>query len=207
MNFNWPDVVATLTGNAVLVGAVGWYLKSAIAHRDAKQLERFRQFLRQTGVEHEVRFKLLHEKRAEMVEAMHGDLVDAFRAVNKVITPFQGEEFETARMENARAALSATQSFVTSFEKKKIYLSEDLANEIEAFVQELWRETYKFHNLMNMAEMRQLPKNYESRDDAWQKSWDAFSKKCPPILQKLQREFRILLGVEMIQNGKEPAGD
>ena len=83
---------------------------------------------------------------------------------------------------------------------KRIYLSEDVAQEIQAFVEELWREAQNFHMLMNMAAMQQLPEDYKSKYDAWQKSWNIFSKKYPIILQKLQREFRILLGVEVNQS-------
>lgn len=196
MNIEITKILTQWGIPALVGGLASFFVTSWRTHILSSELENLRHKLRRIEMEREVRFKELQKRRLEMLDQIHSDLVDAFRAVTKLMTVRQGEEFSQVRVANYRAASTTTREFIEKFEKQKIYLSEQVSKQVEELVQELWKETLKFHWLISMCEQMEPPKGFTSRDDAWLKSWDNFEKRFPPVLKAVQNEFRELLGVE-----------
>ena len=98
MAINWGDVIKTalaiVGGSAGLLAVIAWLIKAVISRALVLQTETFKtklkaeadieieklkNALQMTAVEHQVRFASLHEKRAEVIAELYGRALDAYQ--------------------------------------------------------------------------------------------------------------------------------
>ncbi len=204
------EIIFAISASAIAIAALAWLAKKIVSHFLSKdieaykakleagsemEIEKLRNSLRQIAYEHEVVFSHLHKQRMDAILELHSELLEIKNAVEKVVTPHQGPEFHQVRHENARSAAAKAIAFYKLFEKKKLFLDEKLAAEMDAFVTELYRFNWKFTVEMNMATTPDPISRYGSEFDIWDKNWGRFEKEMKPVLSSLENQFRLLLGV------------
>jgi hypothetical protein len=171
-----------------IAGAAGGIAAVYVAIR-AKSIERFRSALQREGVEHEVRFARLHERRVEVIGDIYTNLVRAEREFASWTRPLQMAG-EPSWEEKGRAAVEASAKFHAHFEEHRIWLEEDLCADVKMVADALY-EAY-----VNYTTYRQDDPNADrERLEMWMKAWKSLSENIPATRRKIEDRVRQLLGV------------
>ena len=203
----WKELLAFISGSTIIIAAVAWLTKSIITHFLSKDVENFKikikaetdrnieelkSALKMTALEHEVRFRRLHEKRAEVIAEIYKKMIDAHFATSSFVA--RGEyENEPNKKEKFKILEEKISEFLEYYGKFKIYLNTDLCEGIEKFAQELRGPALTLNMFINNPDEGTLGKiKQESWTEAWIKVNDTI---VPQARRELEQEFRKLLGV------------
>jgi hypothetical protein len=174
------------------VGLLGGLLGGIAAIYTAvryRAIEDYRARLKAEGIEHEVRFTRLHERRMEIIAELYNAITDAERAFNDWTHPLQFAGYPSKDELGKKAAL-AGKALREEIRKSRIWLDEDLCEQVgtlEQTLNEAWVEftTYDTNDPTQKAEQMK----------AWYSAWKSVSQKFPALRQDIERRFRELLGV------------
>ena len=181
-----PEIILTsFGGSALLLGAVGFLVKSIINHFLSKDVENFKNRLELTAVEHKIRFSNLHEKRALIISKLFELISEVHQLAKSFTSPlgFVGED-KMKEFEDTYKKISDLSNF---FDKNRIYFSEDTCNGVEELIRSFRDPTIKFGVTLSEDLKKEKIK-------AWTEAWEDVDKKVPPIRQRLESEFRGILG-------------
>ncbi len=217
----WKDILIAIVTSASAFTALSWAAKALVTHLLSKdleiykirlkaesdrELESLKNALQRTAFEHQVVFARLHEERAVAIRNLHSQMLDLFHAVEGAVTPSQGPEFYEKRVEQAKHAASLAVEFRGSFERQKLYLSQDLSDQISQFVIELYQFNLRFKLEMDLALSPDPQEKYGEEHEVWLKAWKSFVGRFKPFLSGLEAEFRLLLGSQSGSLAPSPAG-
>lgn len=168
-------------------------LKSELRAGADASLERLRVELQLKGMERQVRFSKLHERRAEAIEELYTRLVDTqFEARRYVLVT--GHD-ESARAKTGSAIYDKLANLNFLIERNRIYLPENICGLLDAFQKELRRAvvavqvyapiTYPASQSIAEEKAREILKAVE-----------AFEANIPRARKSLEEELRAILGGE-----------
>jgi len=208
MSVNWQELLTTVSSTGVIVSAVAYLVKEVLIHRLSREsdafkthlqstsdaeIERLKNTLQMTALEHQVRFSKLHERRAEVIAESYKRLVEdvVWAGQNFISTgAFKGNEQE--REEEFNKTLTHFRNFTEYIEGHRIYLPENICALLDKFVDDL-REI-----VVPVGVWSNIPfPNEETRKeqvDAVKNAFDAFQKGIPLARRALEEEFRAMLG-------------
>ena len=83
----WQSLLVAAGGNATLLLVLGFLGRSLMSTVLAKDLKKFKASLQQAGIEHQIRFSKLHEKRATVLAELYKLLVEAVWRVSEFTSP------------------------------------------------------------------------------------------------------------------------
>jgi hypothetical protein len=153
----------------------------------APAIERLRAVLQREGVEHQVRFTRLHERRVEVVGDIYRNLVRAERAMGSWTRPLQMAG-EPSWEEKGKDAVEAAATFVQHFEENRIWLEADLCAQVQKVASGLYVAYVDFTTYRR--------EDYsDERLKAWQKAWMSVSQEVPATREQIEDRVRELLGV------------
>lgn len=155
--------------------------------------ERLRSQLSIAATEHQVKFSRLHDKRAEVIAALYGLLVQAHWDAGSFISPIELGG-EPTKKEKYVTAMNAIADFFRSFEKNKIYLPSELCDLLEKFVQTMRQKVIGFGVYVQIDEGTMASQSYQKKLEAWTASWEYFDKEVPVARAALEQELRSILG-------------
>lgn len=173
---------------AVVGGALGGAAALFTALR-YHSIESFRAKLRAEGLEHEIRFARLHERRVDVVAELYEKLVDAERAFASWVSPMQ-EAGEPSKSEKGKAAGEAGNALRTFFLRNRIWLDEALCAQIADIDKRLFGTSVRY--------TMYHPEDSSTRTEyleQWQKAWHDVQDDIPPLREAIERRFREMLGV------------
>jgi hypothetical protein len=151
-----------------------------------RKLERFKSDLNRLAKEHEVRFSELHKKRAGIIAELFSLLYKADISV-RVIEIRTKEKHSEATLEYAaKEAKEACNKALEFYERNKLYLSKELSDLI-------------FRSLSTMHLTSSASPFPETRSGALD-IWTEESHRIALIMDRLEQEFRIMLGSEIGDN-------
>lgn len=203
---DWALTILTSTGMSAFVVwlAKSWIserLKNSIKHEYDEKLETHKIELRsqsdieieklksQLGVtarEHEIRFILLHEKRAEVLAETYALL----RALDKGLRDYVSMFESTAgpsREERRDVAADAHAAFQLYYVSKLIFFPEETANRLETIDQQLVTS-------FNIFAIQVDTSNGPDKTKTWMEVNNKIESEIKPALDELANEFRKLLG-------------
>jgi hypothetical protein len=200
----WQVIVVAILGNSTVVAVlalIGKKVTEQVLSRDierfkrdphskaASEVERFRAALQLSTIEHQVRFSTLHEKRATVIAELSGQLAEAMWAAESFLNPlhFAGEPTKAEKHAKARAKVA---EFFRYFDKHRIYLPQELCEQLEEFIRQVRRLVIDFgvygtHGDPPHPDPEQL--------EVWVRNWEAIKTEVPKARQALENEFRLLL--------------
>ena len=193
----WKDVFAPIGGMAfaawLIRSIVKLYLSKDLEHHKAqlktdsdKELEELRTSLHKTAYEHEVRFRGLHDRRADVIQDLYKRLVEAQRATALLLT-VSSSEAQQSKKQKYESAGEKVRELATYFDRNRIYFAEELcASKIDELVQELQVET-------SVLEMDFGTDLYR---DTFRKALRKFGKEIPQMRRELEGQFRDMIGVD-----------
>jgi hypothetical protein len=211
MTINWQDVIVTVFttvgGGGILLGSAAYLIKTALTHRlkqeaetfkaqlkassDA-EIERLKNSLQMTALEHQVRFSKLHEKRAEVIAELYKRLVEASDAVQSFVLASGGatEEVQNELYANADKSL---RELVPFFEIHRIYIPIPVGVMLDEFGTTLSQTALEIKMYGGM----KFPSDEREQMDifnAFNTAYQSVQKSIPEIKEQLENEFRVILG-------------
>jgi len=162
-----------------------------------QEIESFKSKLAQTAYEHQVRFSRLHEKRASVIEETYANLVNLYYASAQFLRMFPVREKEPDG-QSVSNLLEAMSSFVTHFERHRIYFDSEVSEKIVRLKEGISKA---INMPLGFSTKQILTTDTKVEMKEWSQAMDMMQKEIPPIKADLEEAFRELLGV--IQPKKE----
>lgn len=173
---------------AVGSGIIAWTLKSIYKNVLDKDIEKYKYRLQQE----QITSSKLYDERAQVINNLYELLNDFDRKMHSLTCPLQ-LACDLPEKEKRKHASKAGQKFVEYYSKKKIYFSKETAkllDEINKEFEGAWINLTIYPSI-------EIDRDNINRDkwELWMKSWKIISKKIPPLKEKIEDEFREILGV------------
>lgn len=213
----WLEVFRQLGVFTIAVAVIGWLGRTIIVHwldKDVTnyrsnlqnthdiEMERFRNDLRIRSIEHEIRFRSIHERQAKVLAGTYSRLYEVHKAVASYVAIFE-QPNEPPKEEKLKIVADAYENFRSFFYPRKIFFPKTTGDQAMAVANKF----SEIANLFTFGERRErsarppLPEG----DDHWSKTMNMMRDEISPLLEQLERDFQRLLGVDQTgeQDGKK----
>jgi hypothetical protein len=201
MEGRMSEILTALGGSAVLLAAVAWLTKSIITHYLSKDVEAYKATLRSETekalLEHDAIFRGLHSCRAEIIAELYSKLAVAVSATANFLSLVEwgGEPDKTKKY---KAAMEKIVDFFMYFDRRRIFLNEELCKQIDDFVDKIRNPAIDFS--MYLDEPQFDPPTSREKSKALISAWKSVETNVPKARKSLEEEFRKLLGVNLNEN-------
>ena len=208
-----------LLPSSIAIAVIGWLVRSLVTHFMSKDIEKYklelkansdkeiehlRSDLRIHALEHEVRFRKLHEKVAEAVAEVYGRLFKLFQAVTSYVNPVDlpGQPDKEGK---GKLVQAAAEEFFSYFNANRLFLPKDLSQRVHEFSDQLKKISWDFSVGLHK---EQHGKISELQDlDHWEKGIEGIKKVATPLFDKLHDEFQRVLGFDPQSKEADGVGD
>jgi hypothetical protein len=144
--FNWQEFLATFGGQTALLAAVAYLIKTLVSSRlekDAEafkadlkrnsdiEIERLKNALQMTALEHQVRFSKLHERRAEVI----GELSQGIQAARSAVTNLVRNPGDAEQLE---ATQTLTSDLLMCIRENQVIFPRDLVKRLDRYSERLY---------------------------------------------------------------------
>jgi hypothetical protein len=204
-------VFGSAGSSAITVGVLGWLTRSWISERlkaaiqseydmkleihkaDLKarsdvEIERLKAELSIRATEHQVKFQVLQERRAEILAELYDKLLVYLDATESFVHPLSMSG-EPDKSEKWNSLSSSANSFNKFYRHNKITLSPAICEKIDELWKATWFSSTDYMYAINDDDREEL---FASRKEAWR----VLSEETPALLQDHEHEFRRTYGVE-----------
>src|SRR5439155_3901458 len=183
------------TGRVVLdvVGLAGGLLGGVSLAYTAvryKTIEGYKAELQRQGFEHQTRFARLHERRVEVVSELYRQLARTESAVMAFVHPLEMAG-EPSKEDLGREAQESSGEFGRYFRENRIWLDEDLIDQVEGLQRRMNEAGIKFGMYLSHGRQGGDDRYF----DQWAGAWEIISKDVPPLRHSIEVRFRVMLGI------------
>jgi hypothetical protein len=205
------EFVTAILGSGVLLAAFCWLAREIIKQLLSRDIEKFKANLQMesqreiahlksslelVAFEHQTRFSVLHEKRAEIIANLYGKIVDLYKAAN-FVRLFQSMN-DSEKEKKCKLLLDTFDSSRDFFGKHRIYFDKDCCAKIVSFMDKL---SIAFGTLASFVEGREAIKLDDDQEyEEWDKAMRIMEQEIPVVKNALEESFRELLGVLQTSN-------
>lgn len=204
---NDSAIIAALitSGFALLGGVIALYISYRSKVKWDKDLENHRSWLEERNKEIQsqldtklellrIEYGTVFTKRLEVIEEIYVNLLQVQELYTKLYSHDKGKKMDEESVKRLKKTSDNFKHFLDYFERKKIYLSEDLANTINGFLMLVFVKLYEKYP----DEINENLNVSESASREFKKLVNMAEKLKPTkILNALENEFRTLIGVEI----------
>ena len=180
------------------VSTVAVFLAKAIIRaRFSKDLEKFKAALKRAAFEHQTRYAKLHDERAEIIKELYSRLVSMSKSCQLAMSPSPTQGVQP-QGEKDRTAIRDTNEFIDYYQRNRIIFGKDTCAIIDDIVDKVLRAWRDFLAKDNAALEPTIIAGLDVMRKAalWANSWETISDAVPAAKQKLEDDFRKLLGVD-----------
>jgi hypothetical protein len=149
-------------------------------------------------LEHEIKYSSLHIKRLDVIESLYKRIVNVNQSMQAYTAAVKegGENFEEEEKKRVDKVNTNFIAFVSYYTEHKIYFKEEVCGMIENIKNLLWKNASEYSLSMDMIKMpgmdsgtrKELIKNIRS-------ATKTISEEIPKMEKELEKEFRLLIGV------------
>ncbi len=202
MNLTFWQEVAIQAGSSALTVAILMALFGLfINHRFSLRFEEFKQSLQQKMLEYQIKFSAIHERRAEVLGELYGRLKEFQIAVDELIHPM-----EMSGMPSKNELIGIVNERIDSFQsylrRNRIYLPENLCNQIDSAYKQMRTIAGEFAIYINERESNIDTDFMKEKRKVWHEGWKKMSGPIPEAVTKLESEFRQIIDLPS-NNDKE----
>lgn len=171
---------------AIILVAIAWIIRSLTSRALTRDVEKYKAELQIAANEHSIRYEHIYNQRAEIIAELYSLIVDTEMTFNRYINPWQiAVSDPVAQRQAAGDAGNAMQDF---YVHKRIFFEESLASEIDELMDTFRESWHKFH--------ASHQDNNNTNNKLWDEAWNNLQGPIKTSKQKLEKEFRLLLGIE-----------
>ncbi len=200
-SFNWEELLKTFGGQAILLAAVGYLIKTLVSNRferDAEafkadlkrnadiEIEKLKNALQMAAIEHQVRFSKLHEQRAEII----GKLSQLIEEVHSAVASFVlGNPRDAKKLDVARDRAFA---LLKSVQVNSVLFPDDLCQQLDKLA-------HKFCKIVMFIEVYWTRMDYPTpemrvkQDEIMRDAVSGLEGEVPKLKNKLIEDLRKLL--------------
>jgi hypothetical protein len=189
-------------------GVIGFVAKSLFEHsmdkglatyklQLDKQAEAYKHELQLITQQHKIQYSKLHVDRAEVINQLYQKLVAMESAMQSYMSPINLSP-QLTREERQKVAGVAAQEFFGYFHKSEIFFDPSICQLIDEMSKQYALAWSEFTSYDDQASRDAAASDAEFRKErikVFKSAFAILSEKIPPIKQKLEYEFRVLLGV------------
>ena len=183
----WKQLLALTLTPTLTVVAIAWLIRKLFESGLQRDLERFKSELESKRFEHQTRFSLIHQKRAEVLSNLYSRLACAKSLLGDLVAIFQpGGQLLPEKKKKAADSFNDASSY---FFEHRIFLNKTTAIQVEEVISAM-REAFVAFDTSQL-------ENVEYRPDStglWMESYNNVRDKISPLLSELEMEFRKTLG-------------
>jgi hypothetical protein len=193
MTINWQDVFTILGGQTVFLAVAAYLFKQIVSTRlkfeADTEIERLRNALQITSLEHEIRYARLHERRAEVI-------AELYKLLQETCWTAQAFALIHARdRDHARVAREKVTELYRFIELHKLYFSTQVCGLLEQIEGKLRHSVV--HVGVYFAEIEcPTPEMRKEQNEVMLATYQELQTDIPAALTVLREEFRAILGVE-----------
>ncbi len=172
---------------ASVIAVLVFLARVLLDYQISKDLEVFKKQLERSLFEYQVRFSLIHEKRAEVIGTLYGKICRTAARLAALVHIFQpGGVSLPDRKKDFCAIASDMQDY---YREHQIYLSESICQKVDAMLEVLQSVWVTF-------DLAERGESYEpDRTGDWARAAIEFRDKWPPLKKQLDTEFQAILHV------------
>lgn len=183
----WKQLLALTLTPTLAVVAIAWLIRKLFESSLQRDLERFKSELELKRFEHQTRFSLIQQKRAEVLSNLYNRLARAKSLLGDLVAIFQpGGQLLPEKKKKAADSFNDASSY---FFEHRIFLNKTAAIQLEEVLSAM-REAFVAFDTSQL-------ENVEYRPDStglWMESYNNVRDKISPLLSELEMEFRKTLG-------------
>lgn len=191
----WEEIVLPMGQFGVAVGSLTFLARSLVGHflsgdlerhrlklqaQNDAAIERLRSDLRTAGLEHEIRFRNVHEKVAEVVGKSYEMLEEAYAAIAAYVLVSGGMSDDGVEPKRIEAMLERFSRF---YFPRRIYLPKDTSDRVVEFFRTL-QQTFTLFSARVGTE----------QPTACAQAHAELETRAKPLFDELHRRFQDLLG-------------
>ena len=199
------QVLAVFGSGAIVVIAVAWVARSLASHVLSKDIERHKAALQAQSVleleklraelttrtlEHEVRFRRVDDKVAEVMARVYRRFFRLYEGVSKYVKIVESSS-EPSKEDKLKAVTEANRQFWDSFLLNRVYVPPQLYGRIHSLATKLTGIT----NEMTYA-LQDEQRGHVGGEDGWLKAYHAVEKEVDPVFREIVQDVQKRLGVE-----------
>jgi len=183
----WEQVTILIFTPTVTIAAVVYFLRKMFDRGLQRDLERYRANLKREEIEHQIRYSLIHERKAEVIANIYAGLVNAKRKMAQLVFIFQpGDQNLRQKKQNAADACNNVDDY---FNEHRLYLDRVTADKVESILIKMKEAFIDFDTAQDGDDYKPDTTGF------WKQANDQIKNEIPPLLGELESEFRTILGV------------
>jgi hypothetical protein len=204
MAIDWPHLFESLGGQAVLLAAIAYLIKTIVSNRLTRETEQFKtalqinsnaeterlkNSLQMIALEHQVRFSKLHERRAEVIAELYELLLETEGIARSFVFTGNRDPNEAAR---ARDKVLELYHFI---QKRRLYLPTSVCSLLDNFEGRL-RSSVNWVGMYWTRIESPNAQTMKDQNEVMLAACNALETDLPALRLLLEAEFRKLLGGE-----------
>jgi len=190
--------IAYLGGGAVVIlGFSSWLGKLWAKRILDKEIEELKSKYKIIEAEHSIKFATLHSRRAEVIAEIYSLLSEVENQARLLANPLIEPE-EPPKAETYRKTANLIYKLFETYNKYRIYLTEDTCLKLDEFIQQskLPLSFFKVVNQVNIQDPSgENTVLQQELKDKFMKVWEEVETKVPNARKAIEIEFRKTLGV------------
>ena len=187
------DVISVV---AILFGVVNLILAGLFKSASDRDLAKLNNELQ----EKQLSFAKLHERRGEIIAELYRMIVDCEAAARAFANPLSEGDVQRDKLQKGADAISALKKWQWFFYRNRVFFSSYTCNVIDSLL-----KSYQDSGIILLWVKFQNKENLPSLTPEWEKAMIAVEKSLPLVKQEVEKEFRLLLGVEKKSDGESEA--
>ncbi len=183
----WEQVAILIFTPTATIAAVVYFLRKMFDRGLQRDLERYRANLKREDIEHQIKYSLIHERKAEVIANVYAGLVKAKRKMAQLVFIFQpgGQNLRQKKQD----AADAYNNIDDYFNEHRLYLDRVTADKVESILIKIKEAFIDFDTVQNGDDYKHDTTGF------WRQASDQIKNEIPPLLEELESEFRTILGV------------
>ena len=183
-------VVQNIGTFAIASGLFVWLFKTIYKQTLDKEMQVFMHKLKLEEAQH----SKLYDKRGQVIEELYKRLDTLYTELDLLVKPIRMKKL--SRKDSLNRVHKAGERFEEYFHQHKIYFSKDVSKLLEEIHKKLLLAMLDYDAYPQNDERDESREQRKTRREGWLRAWSAMKATIPPIKEKLEDEFRAILGTK-----------
>jgi hypothetical protein len=184
------EIIKNLISTGAITAVIIFLGQKVVELQYSKELEKFKAELSRQITEFNIRFKLLHTKRASVVKTIYQKLVQADDAIYSLTKPLQmtGENPQNIK---AKKAVESINDLISYYEMNKLYLDGSNENRMDKIIKLCKKTWINFDTANNLKKSNDKQYARMSKDE-----WKEYEIESAALKKEIRKEFRSIIGIK-----------
>ncbi len=184
------EILLNLGIVSIFVTGLVWLSREIFKQILNRDLEKFKLNLEKEAIEFKIRYERIHGERVEVIKEVYKKMSNTYDSFFSLMNFIQSSE-EPPQEEKGKEAAEIANDLIKYYSQNKIFFSEELAKDIDNFLDELKKSWVEFLISVINKNIKEYKESLRYHSSAWKK----IEKDIPEIKKQLERKFRDIIGI------------